>query len=120
MMGPGLTRKAMRALDRRLMQLADFDFDLPADRIALRPASPRDSARMLVVQAGAPLADRRVSDLPDLLRAGDLLVMNDTRVIPARLKGVRRREASAVAVVKGVPKSVIGLETADAEVASPE
>jgi S-adenosylmethionine:tRNA ribosyltransferase-isomerase len=88
----------MRALDRRLMQLADFDFDLPTDRIALRPASPRDAARMLVVRPGAPLADRRVSDLPDLLRAGDLLVMNDTRVIPARLKGRRVRDGSNIAV----------------------
>jgi S-adenosylmethionine:tRNA ribosyltransferase-isomerase len=98
MLWPVLTRKAMHALDRRLMQLADFDFDLPADRIALRPASPRDSARMLVVRAGAALDDRRVSDLPALLRAGDLLVMNDTRVIPARLKGRRVRETSNVAV----------------------
>ena len=97
-MGPGLTRKAMHALDRRLMQLADFDFDLPTDRIALRPASPRDSARMLVVRAGAPLADRRVSDLPQLLRAGDLVVMNDTRVIAARLKGRRVRDGSNIAV----------------------
>ena len=80
------------------MQLADFDFDLPEDRIALRPASPRDSARMLLVAPGAPMADLKVSDLPDQLRAGDVLVLNDTRVIPARLKGVRAREASRVAV----------------------
>ena len=80
------------------MQLADFDFDLPEDRIALRPASPRDSARMLLVAPGRPLVDRRVSDLPDQLRAGDVLVLNDTRVIPARLKGVRHRETTQVAV----------------------
>jgi S-adenosylmethionine:tRNA ribosyltransferase-isomerase len=80
------------------MQLADFDFDLPEDRIALRPASPRDAARLLVVPPDGPLEDLRVSNLPGLLRAGDILVLNDTRVIPARLKGVRTREASRVAV----------------------
>ena len=80
------------------MRLSDFDFDLPEDRIALRPAQPRDSARLLLVQPGASLSDRRVSDLPDLLRAGDLILFNDTRVIPARLFGVRPREGSTVAV----------------------
>ena len=80
------------------MQLADFDFDLPDDCIALRPASPRDSARLLLVAPDLPLQDLHVSDLPDLLRAGDVLVLNDTRVIPARLKGLRTREASVVAV----------------------
>jgi S-adenosylmethionine:tRNA ribosyltransferase-isomerase len=80
------------------MQLADFDFDLPEDRIALRPASPRDAARLLVVQPGVPMKDLRVADLPGELRAGDVLVLNDTRVIPARLKGVRTREESRVAV----------------------
>jgi len=80
------------------MKLADFDFDLPEDRIALRPAHPRDAARLLLVEAGRPLRDLAVRDLPTLLRAGDLLVLNDTRVIPARLKGVRRRDTGAVAV----------------------
>jgi S-adenosylmethionine:tRNA ribosyltransferase-isomerase len=80
------------------MQPADFDFDLPDDRIALRPANPRDSARLLLVTPDAPLRDLVVSDLPGLLQAGDMLVLNDTRVIPARLKGVRRREESRVAV----------------------
>jgi S-adenosylmethionine:tRNA ribosyltransferase-isomerase len=80
------------------MQLADFDFDLPEDRIALRPASPRDAARLLLVEPGAPLGDLRVRDLPGLVRAGDVLVLNDTRVIPARLKGRRLREDSVVAV----------------------
>jgi S-adenosylmethionine:tRNA ribosyltransferase-isomerase len=65
-----------------------FDFDLPEERIALRPASPRDAARMLVVD-GAGLHDRGVRDLPLLLRAGDCLVFNDTRVIPAQLTGRR-------------------------------
>jgi len=68
-----------------------FDFELPSDRIALRPAEPRDSARLLVVGEG--LADRSVGDLPSLLRRGDLLVFNDTRVIPAQLEG-KRGEAS--------------------------
>jgi S-adenosylmethionine:tRNA ribosyltransferase-isomerase len=68
-----------------------FDFVLPEDRIALRPASPRDSARLLVVHPGeaAALADRTVRDLPDLLRAGDALVVNDTKVIAASLHGRR-------------------------------
>ncbi|MEM1045746.1 MAG: tRNA preQ1(34) S-adenosylmethionine ribosyltransferase-isomerase QueA [Pseudomonadota bacterium] len=80
------------------MHLDDFDFDLPADRIALRPADPRDSARMLVVdpQAVPVLEDRHVTDLAGLLRAGDVLVVNNTRVIPAALTGTRRRgDASA-------------------------
>src|SRR3569623_2992620 len=65
-----------------------FDFDLPQTRFALRPASPRDSARMLVVD-GAAVRDRTVTDLSAELRAGDLLVFTDTRVIPAQLAGVR-------------------------------
>lgn len=74
------------------MKVSDFDFDLPDDRIALRPASPRDSARLLVVRPGARLEDRIVRDLPDLLQPGDALVFNDTRVIPARLSGERHRD----------------------------
>ncbi len=73
-----------------------FDFDLPPDRIALRPASPRDSARLLVVRPGANISggrplleDRVVSDLPALLLPGDQLVVNDTKVIPAQLSGRR-------------------------------
>ena len=77
------------------MRLSDFDFDLPDDRIALRPASPRDAARLLVVRPGERLADRAVRDLPDLLAPGDVLVFNDTRVIPARLDGVRERDGEA-------------------------
>jgi S-adenosylmethionine:tRNA ribosyltransferase-isomerase len=65
-----------------------FDFDLPAERIALRPAHPRDSARMLVVERGA-LRDQVISDLPQWLRPGDQLVVNDTKVIAAQLKGRR-------------------------------
>jgi S-adenosylmethionine:tRNA ribosyltransferase-isomerase len=70
------------------MRVDLFDFDLPAERIALRPAVPRDSARMLVVDAGGT-HDRTVRDLPSLLQAGDCLVFNDTRVIPAQLEGKR-------------------------------
>ncbi len=70
------------------MRVDLFDFELPAERIAQRPASPRDSARLLDVDGDA-LADRTIRDLPTLLRAGDLLVLNDTRVVPARLTGVR-------------------------------
>jgi S-adenosylmethionine:tRNA ribosyltransferase-isomerase len=80
------------------MKTSDFDFDLPDDRIALRPAEPRDAARLLLVEPGSPLRDLHVRDLPGLLRAGDALVFNDTRVIAARLRGVRRRQDSVVAV----------------------
>jgi S-adenosylmethionine:tRNA ribosyltransferase-isomerase len=74
------------------VRLSDFDFDLPPDRIALRPARPRDSARLLLVE-GSALSDHKRLDLPDLLRPGDVLVFNDTKVIPAQLEG-RRGEAS--------------------------
>ena len=74
------------------MRVDLFDFELPPERIALRPARPRDAARMLVVEGERPFADRHVRDLPQLLRAGDVLVFNDTRVIPAQLEG-RRGEA---------------------------
>lgn len=70
------------------MRVADFDFDLPPERIALRPVSPRDAARLLVVAPGA-LADRVMTDLPAALRSGDLLVFNDTRVIPAQIAGFK-------------------------------
>lgn len=73
------------------MRVDAFDFDLPTERIALRPARPRDAARMLMVEGGA-MRDMGVRDLPSLLRAGDCLVFNDTRVIPAQLEG-RRGEA---------------------------
>jgi S-adenosylmethionine:tRNA ribosyltransferase-isomerase len=70
------------------MRVADFDFDLPSDRIALRPARPRDSARLLVVR-GREISDRQMRDLPQLLEPGDVLVFNDTKVIPAQLEGKR-------------------------------
>jgi len=71
------------------MRLADFDFELPRQLIAERPVEPRDAARLLHVPAAGAFADRRIADLPELLRPGDLLVGNDTRVIPARLVGTR-------------------------------
>ena len=70
------------------MDVGLFDFELPAERIALRPASPRDSARLLVLD-GEETRDLHVTDLPGQLRAGDCLVFNDTRVIPAQLEGTR-------------------------------
>ena len=75
------------------MRVSDFDFHLPEERIALRPARPRDAARMLHVAPNGVFSDRGVRDLPDLLQRGDLMVFNDTRVIPAALKGVRPARA---------------------------
>ena len=74
------------------MKLSDFDFALPERLIAQHPVSPRDAARLLHVPKQGPFADRGVCDLPALLERGDVLVVNDTRVIPARLTG-RRGEA---------------------------
>lgn len=71
------------------MRVDLFDFELPPESIALRPARPRDSARLLLVPGAGAMADYRVSDLPALLRSGDVLVFNDTRVIPAQLEGRR-------------------------------
>jgi len=76
------------------MRVDLFDFDLPEERIALRPASPREAAKLLVVRPGAPCEDLTVGDLPSLLRAGDALVFNDTRVIPAQLEGLRHRDGA--------------------------
>src|SRR5215831_6552682 len=84
------------------MRVDEFDFDLPADRIALRPENPRDAARLLVVRENGTRAHRVVRDLPDLLRSGDVLVINDTKVIPARLQGRRigRSEGSEGAKIE--------------------
>lgn len=77
------------------MKVDLFDFELPPERIALRPVRPRDAARMLVVRGSdAPFEDRGVRDLPGLLNPGDVLVFNDTRVIPAQLEG-RRADGEA-------------------------
>jgi S-adenosylmethionine:tRNA ribosyltransferase-isomerase len=75
------------------MRVDLFDFDLPQERIALRPARPRDSGRLLLVDAGQ-LSDHQMLELPDLLRRGDVLVFNDTKVIPAQLEG--RRGAATI------------------------
>ncbi|HJS81135.1 MAG TPA: tRNA preQ1(34) S-adenosylmethionine ribosyltransferase-isomerase QueA [Vitreimonas sp.] len=80
------------------MRVDLFDFDLPEDLIALRPARPRDSARLLHMRANGVFEDRVVRDAPELFRPGDMLVFNDTRVIPARLSGVRVRDETSVAV----------------------
>ncbi len=80
------------------MRLQDFDFDLPEDRIAVRPANPRPSARLLLA-SGDAISDCQVYDLVDILRAGDRLVLNNTRVIPARLFGTRAR-GDAVAKIE--------------------
>jgi S-adenosylmethionine:tRNA ribosyltransferase-isomerase len=78
------------------MRVDIFDFDLPDERIALRPAEPRDSARLLVVEpdAAPQLSDRHVFDLPSFLRPVDAVVFNDTKVIPAQLEGIRHREGA--------------------------
>ncbi|UWR41716.1 tRNA preQ1(34) S-adenosylmethionine ribosyltransferase-isomerase QueA [Phaeobacter inhibens] len=75
------------------MKLSDFDFDLPDDRIATRPAVPRSSARLLVAE-GDRIRDARVANLGQWLRSGDRLVLNDTKVIPARLSGLRHRDTA--------------------------
>ena len=82
------------------MRTEDFDFDLPRDLIAQYPIEPRDAARLLHVGAG--LTDRQIADLPDLLRPGDLLVTNDTKVIPARLTGKRGAATVEVTLHKAV------------------
>jgi S-adenosylmethionine:tRNA ribosyltransferase-isomerase len=82
------------------MRLADFDFALPRALIAGRPAEPREAARLLVLPAAGGLIDRRIPELPELLRPGDLLVVNDTRVIPARLVG-RRGQATIEITLAG-------------------
>ncbi|RMF02084.1 MAG: tRNA preQ1(34) S-adenosylmethionine ribosyltransferase-isomerase QueA, partial [Alphaproteobacteria bacterium] len=82
------------------MRVDEFDFDLPEDRIALRPARPRDASRLLVVRPDSRplLDDRSFTDLPQLLRSGDVVVFNDTRVLPAALEGVREREGQRARV----------------------
>lgn len=76
------------------MRVDLFDFDLPDERIALRPVEPRDQARLLRVRPGEPLEDHNVCDLPDFLQPGDALVFNDTKVIPAQLEGFRERDGN--------------------------
>jgi S-adenosylmethionine:tRNA ribosyltransferase-isomerase len=83
------------------MRVDLFDYPLPPERIALEPATPREAARMLVVGAHGSLEDRRVGELPEFLRPGDAVVVNDTRVIAARLDGIRAR-GDAVAKIEAM------------------
>jgi S-adenosylmethionine:tRNA ribosyltransferase-isomerase len=82
------------------VRVDEFDYHLPEELIALRPVSPRDAARLLVVEPGAdsPFADRKIADLPELLSPGDALVFNDTKVIPAELKGTRERDGASAQI----------------------
>jgi S-adenosylmethionine:tRNA ribosyltransferase-isomerase len=80
------------------MDVSLFDFELPEERIALRPASPRDSARLMVVHQGGKIEHRKIRDLPDYFARGDVLVVNDTRVIAARLHGMRLRDGAAAKI----------------------
>jgi S-adenosylmethionine:tRNA ribosyltransferase-isomerase len=90
------------------MKVDLFDFDLPDERIALHPVSPRDSAKMLVVSGEGALSDRIVTDLEVILRSGDVLVVNDTRVIPAELRGMRHRGEFVASVSFNLHKRVDG------------
>ena len=93
-----------------MYSLSDFDFDLPPERIALRPASPRDAARLLVVRPGAApeSEDRGVRELPELLQPGDALVVNDTKVIAARLVGRRLGRATEPKIEATLVKRIDG------------
>ncbi|MDV6329551.1 tRNA preQ1(34) S-adenosylmethionine ribosyltransferase-isomerase QueA [Asticcacaulis sp. 201] len=86
------------------MLISDFDFDLPEDRIALRPAEPREAAKLLRVD-GSRLTDSHVGDIADFLLPGDVLVVNDTRVLPTQLDGVRLRDDSTVSIEATLVKS---------------
>ena len=90
------------------MRVDLFDFELPENLIALHPAKPRDSAKMLVVQADSALRDARVGDLPELIDSKDILVVNDTKVLPVALTGVRYRGESTAQVsvlLHGIPRT---------------
>src|SRR5437762_2360893 len=87
------------------MRVELFDFELPPERIALRPVRPRDSARLLVVQC-REVSDGKVLDLPRLLEPGDVLVFNDTKVIPAQLEGKRYRASDGTRSVPGGEASI--------------
>lgn len=90
------------------MLVSDFDFDLPEDRIALRPVEPREAARLLRVPADGPLIDSHIGDIGEFLKAGDVLVVNDTRVLPVQLHGVRPRDDGAVMVEATLIKNIDG------------
>ncbi len=95
-----------RALYGARMKLSDFDFHLPEDLIATRPATPRSSARLLVADGDA-ISDAHVFDLPEWLQPGDRLVLNDTRVIPARLNGGRHRDSAQGPVSAGIEATLL-------------
>jgi S-adenosylmethionine:tRNA ribosyltransferase-isomerase len=90
------------------MRVDQFDFSLPEDRIALRPAHPRDSARLLIVASDQSLRDAHVRDLPNWLAAGDVLVVNDTKVIAAQLSGVRLRAGQSARIEATLHKREAG------------
>lgn len=96
-----------------MQQLSDYDYELPEERIALRPLSPRPASRMLVSEAGGALRDRQFFDLPDALRPGDRLVFNDTKVLPARLIGERLRDDAQLGRLKaGIEVTLLAPEAA--------
>ncbi len=97
-----------RGKEERIMRTDLFDFDLPPAQIALRPVQPRDAARLLVVRPPDQLQDHIVSDLPSLLRRGDALVVNDTKVIPAQLSGRRIGRGVEVAIAATLVKRLDG------------
>jgi len=90
------------------MRVSEFDFELPESLIALHPVSPRDAARMLCVNGQGQLSDRHVGDLVDLLNAGDVLVINETKVLPAALSGVRIRGQYKAAISFNLHKRING------------
>ncbi len=97
------------------MRLEDFDYPLPEHLIATRPVEPRSAARLLVAEGGA-IRDLRVGDLPAVLRPGDRLVVNDTRVIPARLAGVRRRATRDGTGAAQIEVTLLAVEPGDGSV----
>ncbi len=104
--GKRAVAESAKALYGAAMKLSDFDFHLPEDLIATRPASPRSSARLLVANGDA-LSDAHVYDLPDWLQPGDRLVLNDTRVIPARLSGRRHRDSAQGPVAAAIEATLL-------------
>lgn len=88
------------------MLVSQFDFDLPDSAIALRPATPRESARLMTVDGDGEIGDHHVADLVDLIRPGDILVVNDTKVLPVQLHGNRDRDGQSVTIEATLIKSL--------------
>ena len=101
-----LRQSAKQLVDLIMLSLSDFDFDLPEELIALRPAVPRTASRMLV-SIGDEITDSTVADLSAFLKAGDLLVFNNTRVIPSRLNGTRTRNTTHGSGVSQIEATMI-------------